>query len=45
MEGARKEKKLSTEEVNLISQKQQSKVDGQIRKPTPPIPRHTYNVD
>ena len=29
------EKKLPTEEANLISQKQQSKADRQLRKPTP----------
>ena len=45
MEGTGKEKKLSTEEVNLNSQKQQSKVDEQIRKLAPPIPRYIYNVD
>ena len=35
MEASGMEKKLPTEEANLISQKQQSKADRQLRKPTP----------
>ena len=35
MEASGMEKKLPTEEANLISQKQQPKADRQLRKPTP----------
>ena len=36
MEASRMERKLPTEEANLVSQKQQSKADRQMRNPTPP---------
>ena len=36
MEASRMERKLPTEEANLVSQKQQSKANRQMNKPTPP---------
>ena len=36
MEASGMERKLPTEEAYLVSQKQQSKTDRQVRKPTPP---------
>ena len=42
MEASGMERKLLTEEANLVSQKQQSKAERQMRKSTP---RHVDNVD
>ena len=36
MEASGMEKKIPTEEAYLVSQKQQLKVDRQLREPTPP---------
>ena len=45
MEASGMERKLPTEEANLVAQKQQSKANRQMNKPTPQTTRHVDNVD